>query len=204
MKRTILALAATLTALSAAVPAARAEGVPPTSAAGADARSSGAAADVVTGARVRSALAGDDRLKDADIQVEVTNGTAVLTGSAGSVEASRAAEDIVRQTEGVTRVDNRIATPSAGNKLRENTRDAVQRTERVASDSWITTKVKSSLLSDRATKGMNIGVKTMNGAVVLMGTVASQAEYDRAIQIAREIQGVRSVDASGLEVSGQE
>lgn len=202
MKMTTLALAATFTALSATAPVALAEGGAP--AAGTTSRSPGAADDVVTSTKIRSAMAGDDRFKEADIDVQVTNGTAILTGSANSDEARQAAEDIARRTEGITRVDNRIATPSTENRLRENTRDAMQRSERVASDSWITTKVKSSLLSDRVTKGMNIGVKTMNGTVALMGSVASQAEYDRAIQIARDIEGVTSVDASGLQVTGKE
>ena len=65
-------------------------------------------------------------------------------------------------------------------------------------DIWITTKVKSSLLADSDVAGLDVEVETVNGEVRLSGDVDSQAQIDRAIEIAREIEGVTNVDASGL------
>lgn len=205
MKIRKLALAATLTALSAALPMAQAEGirVDPESGSSSSSRTGAAGSDVVISAKIRSAMAGDDRFKQADIDVQTVNGTVVLTGSANSEEAARAAEDLARGVEGVNKVDNRIAVPSTRNTVREDARGAMDQTSRAASDSWITTKVKSSLISDSITKGRNIGVKTMGGVVHLTGNVEAQVEYDRAIQVARDIEGVREVDASGLRVTGK-
>ena len=65
-------------------------------------------------------------------------------------------------------------------------------------DTWITTKVKSSLLADSDVAGLDVEVETVNGEVRLSGDVDSQAQIDRAVQIARGIEGVTNVDASGL------
>ena len=70
-----------------------------------------------------------------------------------------------------------------------------------ADDTWITTKVKSSLLADTAVAGSKIDVDTVNGVVFLTGTVNSQAQADAAKKIAAGIQGVSSVDASKLKVA---
>ena len=67
-------------------------------------------------------------------------------------------------------------------------------------DTWITTKVKSSLLADEDVAGLKIDVETVNGVVTLRGDVASQAQIDEAKRIAAGIEGVTEVDASGLSV----
>ena len=61
-------------------------------------------------------------------------------------------------------------------------------------DATLTTKVKTALLADPAVKGLQINVKTFRGRVQLAGFVNSQAEIDRAVDIARSVQGVVSVD----------
>lgn len=44
-------------------------------------------------------------------------------------------------------------------------------------------------------------METVNGVVTLTGTVASQAEHDKALRVTKGIKGVKSVDASGLKVA---
>jgi hyperosmotically inducible protein len=70
-----------------------------------------------------------------------------------------------------------------------------------ADDTWITTKVKASLLADTAVAGSKIDVDTVNGVVYLTGTANSQAQVDAAKKIAAGIQGVSNVDASKLKVT---
>ena len=65
-------------------------------------------------------------------------------------------------------------------------------------DTWITTKVKSSLLADTATAGTRIDVETNNGVVALSGHLDSQAQVDAAVRIAEGIKGVSRVDSSDL------
>jgi hyperosmotically inducible protein len=60
-------------------------------------------------------------------------------------------------------------------------------------DSVITTKVKSMLAADDFLKSFQIGVETYKGTVQLSGFVNSQKAVDKADEIARDVQGVKSV-----------
>lgn len=62
-----------------------------------------------------------------------------------------------------------------------------------ASDGWITTKIKSEFAMDNLVRLEKIHVNTDNGVVHLSGVAKSQAEANRAIDIARGVKGVRSV-----------
>jgi hyperosmotically inducible periplasmic protein len=69
-------------------------------------------------------------------------------------------------------------------------------------DTWITTKVKSDLLATKDVAGTDVKVETSNGLVSLSGTVATQAEHDKAVEVAKGIKGVKKVDAAQLKVAG--
>jgi hyperosmotically inducible protein len=60
-------------------------------------------------------------------------------------------------------------------------------------DRTITTAVKAKLIEDKTTGGLSINVDTLNGTVALSGFAKSQAEKDRAGQIAATTKGVREV-----------
>jgi hyperosmotically inducible protein len=62
-----------------------------------------------------------------------------------------------------------------------------------ASDPWLTTKVKTSLLTADGVDGLDINVDTLDGLVTLHGTAGSAAEKSRAEQLARQVEGVRDV-----------
>jgi len=68
-------------------------------------------------------------------------------------------------------------------------------------DTWITTKVKSEFATKKAVKGTDISVTTTEGVVALTGTVSTAKEKSNAQKIAKSVKGVKSVDASGLNVS---
>jgi hyperosmotically inducible protein len=60
-------------------------------------------------------------------------------------------------------------------------------------DSVITAKVKSAILGDSTLKVNEINVETFKGVVQLSGFVRSQADIDKAVQVARGVAGVKSV-----------
>ena len=76
----------------------------------------------------------------------------------------------------------------------------IENTGQQMSDSWITSKIKSTLLVDHATPSMDIHVTTVDGVVMLSGKVATQREKDVAIQRAQGIKGVKAVLANELLV----
>lgn len=60
-------------------------------------------------------------------------------------------------------------------------------------DSVITAKVKTAIFNDASLKVNEINVETFKGTVQLSGFVRSQADIDKAAQIARGVAGVKSV-----------
>ena len=75
----------------------------------------------------------------------------------------------------------------------DSNRRGMDSTGAVVSDSWITTKVKSDLAVEKDVSAMNISVKTVDGVVTLSGKASSQAEADKAVRVAGQINGVKSV-----------
>ena len=61
-------------------------------------------------------------------------------------------------------------------------------------DAAITAKVKADILNDPLLKVSQVEVTTTNGVVKLSGTVDSQESIDRAVEIARSHEDVKSVD----------
>lgn len=75
----------------------------------------------------------------------------------------------------------------------------VERTsDQPGSDAWISREVKARLMGSRDVPGSEIHVETRGGMVSLSGQVGSQAEADRMVTAARAVDGVISVDDSGL------
>ena len=66
-------------------------------------------------------------------------------------------------------------------------------TGEVVDDSFITTKIKSMLAADEFLKSFQISVETRKGIVELSGFVDSQKAKDKAGQVARSVEGVKSV-----------
>jgi hyperosmotically inducible protein len=60
-------------------------------------------------------------------------------------------------------------------------------------DTVITTKVKAAILDEPTVKVSEVNVETFKGVVQLSGFVSSQADIDKAVQIARGVGGVKSV-----------
>ena len=60
-------------------------------------------------------------------------------------------------------------------------------------DSVITAKVKTAIFNDPTLKVNEINVETFKGVVQLSGFVNSQADINKAVQVARGVAGVKSV-----------
>jgi len=112
-------------------------------------------------------------------------GVGVVACDRNSEPARTGTTDDSRSTAGMDR-DMNMAADSAG---------------QAASDTWITTKVKSELLADSLAKGFDVNVETKNGVVALEGTLQDQAAIDHVTRIAAGVERVASVDASALTVA---
>jgi len=60
-------------------------------------------------------------------------------------------------------------------------------------DTVITAKVKAAVLNEPSLKSAEINVETFKGVVQLSGFVRSQADINKAVEVARGVAGVTSV-----------
>ncbi len=60
-------------------------------------------------------------------------------------------------------------------------------------DAVITTKVKAAIFEDKTVKSTEVNVETFKGVVQLSGFVSSQAAMNQAVEVARKVNGVKSV-----------
>ncbi|MDU7558046.1 MAG: BON domain-containing protein [Pseudomonas sp.] len=76
----------------------------------------------------------------------------------------------------------------------------VTKAKEATSDTWITTKVKSDLLTEKGIPGSDNKVETNKGVVSLSSTVAiTEAQKKIAVDITKKIKGVKAVSADGLK-----
>lgn len=80
-----------------------------------------------------------------------------------------------------------------GAEVGQKTADAANRAAEVLSDGALTAKIKSKMALDDTVRARSVDVSTANGVVTVSGSVGSQAEHDRAVQLARETSGVTRV-----------
>lgn len=117
---------------------------------------------------------------DSRVVVITTNSKSLLVGQAPTEAYREQAENIVKGVPGVEKVYNEV-------RLHE----PLSVGER-SNDSWLTSKVKSAILANKALDGTKIKVVSENDEVFLIGLVTQQ-EADIAVEVARNIKGVARV-----------
>lgn len=111
-------------------------------------------------------------------------------GDDGVVRRDTPAVGTTGQAPAVDTTKARETGAAVGEKLAEGANQA----EHAVANASLTAKIKSKMALDDTVKAAAINVDTANGVVTLTGTVRSEAERSRAVQLARETQGVRSVN----------
>ena len=139
--------------------------------------------DTVVTASVKSALLADPEIKSFDFKVETRKGEVMLSGFVDNQAQLDRANALARAVPGVTSIQNRV-TLKTGSRTVGNKVD----------DSIITAKVKAALIGDQVIKSTDIAVVTRKGEVQLSGFVNSQTQIDRAVLIAKAIEGVANVN----------
>lgn len=157
--------------------------------------------DATLAATVKSKLLWNSNTDGLDIQVRAENGVVSLSGNAGTPVAKELAGELVANTPEVREVHNHLSISTADSTSAEAENAAIDAAASI-SDSWINSKVRSSFLYSRNLDALNIKVDTKDGFVSLSGTVLSNAEKRLAVETARNIRGVRGVDADALRITG--
>jgi osmotically-inducible protein OsmY len=156
--------------------------------------------DATLTATIKSKLLWNTSTRDLHGSVATENGVVTLKGKAPTADAKLLAGSLASNTEGVYQVNNLISLGAADTST-TRAETAAKTTEDALSDAWITSKVKASLLYSRSLDGLTINVETHTGMVSLSGDVGSSEERTVALELARNIRGVRGVDADLLKVA---
>jgi len=156
--------------------------------------------DVTLTAKVKNALMVDKAVSASEINVDTVNGVVHLRGNVDSKAEAQRAVRLARKVEGVKGVKNHLQiVPNEGTqgsrkgKADGDSSASGRSMERALSDVTITGKVKSALIQDKNVGAGTINVDTMKGVVHLKGTVPNKAEAQRAVALARKVEGVKGV-----------
>ena len=123
-------------------------------------------------------------------QLTVSPGATPTTGvdDAAQQSAANAKRDADAKTDEAKR-DADAKTDSAQRKAG----DAADKTGDMAGDAALTTKVKTKFLAEDDVSGLRIDVDSKNGVVTLTGNVRTAAEKTKALALAKNTDGVKSV-----------
>ena len=139
-----------------------------------------------------------------DVKVSVAQGVASLSGKVATA-AQKAEAERIAKVDGVSRVESTIEVDAEVDKTTtERLKGGFSKTGEKITDGWITTKINWFFVGEDRLKGSHIDVDTKDNVVTLKGTVPSQAGRLRAVELAKETDGVkRVVDQLTVSTSAQ-
>ncbi len=134
--------------------------------------------DAMITAKVKARLIDDPITKARKIDVDTVNGVVTLTGAVDSPQEIERAVEIAQSVPGVKKIVNnlRVEKRSIGSYI---------------SDKEITTKIKLKFISDPEIKAFSLDVDTVNGIVTLTGVVEKESQKNKAIELAKSVEGVK-------------
>ena len=126
-------------------------------------------------------IQGDEELsKSAHVSVTSFNNVVLVTGQTPARGLRDRVLSLINSIDKVRRIHNEISIEEPTSlKTRSN-------------DTWVTTKVKSTLLGAKGLEAVHIKVITENGVVYLMGLVTHQ-DGDTAAKTVQQVKGVQRV-----------
>ena len=144
-------------------------------------------------AQIWTTYATNPHLHAFELKIEVKGDKATLNGTVQNGAAKDLAEQIALGVDGIKHVDNRLVVNTSYEPPKRAAGD--RSFGDVVADATITASVKSKLLWNSHTDGLDIHVDTNNGRVTLTGTVANSTEKDLAGHIAmntKDVVGVKN------------
>lgn len=156
--------------------------------------------DATITSSVKSKLVWSKYTDGLSTDVDTVRGHVRLTGTADSEAARTMATKLTANTRGVVAVDNQLVVTAPKATVIDKSKAATKEAGDDVADGWISTKVKSTLLYSSNVDGSDIKVDTKNGVVTLSGKVDTGAERALAIELARNVRGVKSVESKGLKI----
>lgn len=134
--------------------------------------------DAAASQRVKARLLAADSTAFAEVDVEVANGSLLLSGAVPTEEHRVAAETIARSVRSLDYVYNELFIGARSSFVRN------------AQDEFITAQIRARLAASSSVRAINVNIETFQGNVYLMGIARSDDELRRAAEIASVVPGV--------------
>ena len=147
--------------------------------------------------QVDAALEAESLLDNSSIHVKSVNkGVVLLEGKAATLSDHLLALEVTSDVPGVRQVASEIASPDefGDREIWNDDTPADPAHGNAFTDGWITAQTKMALMTDADIVSGDINVDTHRGVVTLFGTAPTPASLDRAIVLAKDVSGVRSVN----------
>ena len=167
---------------------------------------------------IATRIANNKTLSADAVKVKVESGVVTLSGMVGKDADKVTAEELAR-VPGVVRVENNLKsrekatdkvegtagavagaaktgaekTVDATKKAAGATKSAVSKTGENITDGWITSRIKTKFMGEEVLRASSINVDTNNHVVTLKGAVPTVAARDKALALAKEVEGVDRV-----------
>ena len=154
--------------------------------------------DATITATVKSKLLWSKQADGMTTHVTTRSGKVTLTGNSDSKADKDLAGRLAMNTNGVASVDNQLVVDASKPTPVDSAKSTAKEAGGDVADSWITTKVKSTLMYSSNVNGSDISVSTNSGIVTLSGLVDNGTERDLAIELAQNVRGVKSVRSTDL------
>lgn len=160
---------------------------------------------------IATRIASDPTLKTDAIKVTVEGGVVTLSGLVAT-DADKAKAEKLARVPGVTKVENKLKTregakdkvkgtagkvgdksKDAGGKVVDKSKEGASKTGEVVTDGWISTRIKTKFMGDEGLRASDIKVDTNDHVVTLSGTVVNAAAHAKALEMAKDVEGVHRV-----------
>ncbi|MFK0088197.1 BON domain-containing protein [Pseudomonas sp. NPDC090755] len=135
---------------------------------------------IETKVAVNVAKASPDLDKSSHIVVSSFNGVVLLAGQTPRADLKNLAGQAAGQVQRVKKVHNELQVLQPSSILARN------------NDAWLTTKIKTQMLTDATIPGTRIKVITENGIVYMLGLLTQQ-EAVRATNLVQGVSGVQKI-----------
>ncbi|MFT5781870.1 MAG: hyperosmotically inducible protein [Pseudomonas sp.] len=131
-------------------------------------------------------------------EVTASAGKVTLEGTSKSKASKQMTGRIAMDTSGVVVVNNQLVVTPGKPDMTDKAKSSSTAASVKIFDTWITTKVKSTLLYSSNVSGTDVEVNTKAGVVTLTGKLTNGAERALAVELAENLRGMKSVNGKGL------
>ena len=155
----------------------------------------------------------DSQLKDLDLDVEVKDGKATVSGIVPTDQTKRKIDMLARTVSGLTAVDNKAtvqgARTGADKKVMEDEDMKApegrpeEKPQKERSDSGMGVELKTKFFADSQLSGWDVNIDVKNGVITMTGTVPNEQHKRKADMLAKTIAGQRGIN-NELQVTDEQ